>query len=70
MAKTVTAESFKGLSPEEIQAYIDIATEALVEILQQRGMTPEEFRARRHQIVQEEKAAIAKELDALNELGG
>lgn len=69
MAK-VTAADFKGLQPEEIQEYIDIATEALVEILQQRGMTAEQFRERRKQIVAEEKEAIAGELDALNELGG
>ncbi len=70
MAKKVTAQSFKGLSPEEIQEYIDIATEALVEILEQQGMTAEQFRERRHQIVAEEKEAIAEELDALNTLGG
>lgn len=66
----VTAADFNGLTPEEIQNYIDIATEALVEVLTQQGMTAEEFHARRHQIVDEEQKVIESELDALNELGG
>lgn len=61
-------EDFAKLTPEEIQDYIDIATEALVEILGQQGMTAEQFRERRHQIVEEEKRIIADELS--NTLGG
>lgn len=65
--KQVTKEDFAGKTPEEIQEYIDIATEALVEILQERGMTAEEFHARRKQIVGEEQKAISEELSKLEE---
>lgn len=63
----MTKEDFKKLTPEEIQDYIDIATEALIEILQQRGMTADESRARRKQIVAEEQTAIAAEREKLDE---
>lgn len=58
-------KQFKGLGPEEIQEYIDIATEALVEVLNERGLTAEEFHARRKQIVSEEQTAITEELKKL-----
>lgn len=57
---------FNGLTPEEIQDYIDIATEALVEILTERGMTVDQFRARRKQITSDEKDAIAAEREKLD----
>lgn len=63
----VSKQSFQKLTPEEIQDYIDIATEVLVEILQQRGLTAEEFRARRKQITAEEQNAITEELKGLGE---
>lgn len=64
MAKNVAVskQSFQKLSPEEIQDYIDIATEALVEVLNERGLSADEFHAQRKQIVSEEQAAITEEL--------
>lgn len=63
----VSKETFRGLTPEEIQDYIDIATEALVEILNQRGMTAEQFREHRKGIVIEEQEFIESERRKLAE---
>lgn len=65
MAEQFTKESLAGRTPEEIQDFIEIAEEFLVEILQQRGLTAEEFRARRKQIIAAEHEEIAAEREKL-----
>ena len=59
------SEDFLKRTPEEILEYIQIAEEALVEILSQRGMTVEEFRERRKQIIAAEREAIAAKREAI-----
>ncbi|MGE0133054.1 MAG: hypothetical protein AB7U82_33675 [Blastocatellales bacterium] len=66
MTKEFTREQLALWTPEELQEFIEIAEEFLVEILQQRGLTVDELRERRKQIVTEEKAEIAAEREKLD----
>lgn len=50
-------------TPEFVQSIIDVVTDLLVELLNQRGLTLEEFRARRTQLVQDEQVFIDTELE-------
>lgn len=63
-AKQVKSQ-LKGLDPAEIQEWVNIAIEFLVEVTSQRGMTGDELRARRKQIFAQENAVIQAELDSL-----
>lgn len=68
MAEKFTKESVRhnlelaGYSPEELQEYINIATEFLVELLSQRGFTVEQLRERRKQITSAEIEFIDAEI--------
>lgn len=59
--KELKAE-MRGLQPEEIRAYINIALEVLLELTVLARMTPEEQRAWREQALKDEITAIDAEL--------
>lgn len=61
-----------GINPatataEEVQAYIDIATSLLVDLLNARGLSLEQWREFRKNIVAEEKQFIQSEIERFSE---
>lgn len=54
--------NFTGYSVEEIQEYINIATELVVDLLRLRGATSEELHAFRKQVIDSELAFIDAEI--------